>query len=156
MIEIDIPGYRTLALEDIVFDYNGTLAVDGEVIPGVKEALRSLAERLTIHILTADTFGKVKSRLSGLPCKITILPENEQDIGKRNFVQSLGADRTVAVGNGRNDRLMLQASALGIAVILGEGASAQTLAMADVVCTSILEALALLDNPLRLVATLRS
>jgi len=156
MIEIDIPGYRTLTLEDIVFDYNGTLAVDGEVIPGVKEALRSLAERLTIHILTADTFGKVKSRLSGLPCKITILPENEQDIGKRNFVQSLGADRTVAVGNGRNDRLMLQASALGIAVILGEGASAQTLAMADVVCTSILEALALLDNPLRLVATLRS
>ncbi len=156
MIEIDIPGYRTLALKDIVFDYNGTLAVDGEVLPGVKEALRSLAERLTIHVLTADTFGKVKSRLSDLPCKITILPENEQDIGKRNFVQSLGADRTVAVGNGRNDRLMLQASALGIAVILGEGASAQTLAMADVVCTSILEALALLDNPLRLVATLRS
>ena len=156
MIGIDIPGYRTLALEDIVFDYNGTLAVDGEVIPGVKEALRSLAERLTIHILTADTFGKVKSRLSDVPCNITILPENEQDIGKRNFVQSLGVDRTVAVGNGRNDRLMLQASALGIAVILGEGASAQTLAMADVVCTSILEALALLDNPLRLVATLRS
>lgn len=156
MIEIDIPGYRTLTLEDIVFDYNGTLAVDGEVIPGVKEALRSLAERLTIHILTADTFGKVKSQLSDLPCKITILPENEQDIGKRNFVQSLGVGRTVAVGNGRNDRLMLQASALGIAVILGEGASAQTLGMADVVCTSILEALALLDNPLRLVATLRS
>jgi len=156
MIEIDIPGYRTLAIEHIVFDYNGTLAVDGEVIPGVKEALRSLAERLTIHILTADTFGKVKSRLSDLPCEITILPENEQDIGKRNFVQSLGDDRTVAVGNGRNDRLMLQASVLGIAVILGEGASAQTLAMADVVCTSILDALALLDNPLRLVATLRS
>ena len=127
MIEIDIPGYRTLTIEHIVFDYNGTLAVDGEVISGVKEALRSLAERLTIHILTADTFGKVKSRLSDLPCEITILPENEQDIGKRNFVQSLGVDRTVAVGNGRNDRLMLQASALGIAVILGEGASAQTL-----------------------------
>ena len=156
MIEINIPGYRTLKLEHIVFDYNGTLAVDGEVIPGVKELLRSLAERLIVHILTADTFGKVKSRLSDLPCNITILPENEQDIGKRNFVQSLGANRTVAVGNGRNDRLMLQSSVLGIAVILGEGASAQTLAMADVVCTSIIEALALLENPLRLVATLRS
>ena len=156
MIEINIPGYRTLKLEHIVFDYNGTLAVDGEVIPGVKELLRSLAEHLIVHILTADTFGKVKSRLSDLPCNITILPENEQDIGKRNFVQSLGANRTVAVGNGRNDRLMLQSSVLGIAVILGEGASAQTLAMADVVCTSIIEALALLENPLRLVATLRS
>ena len=156
MIEINIPGYRSLKHEHIVFDYNGTLAVDGEVIPGVKELLRSLAERLIVHILTADTFGKVKSRLSDLPCNITILPENEQDIGKRNFVQSLGANRTVAVGNGRNDRLMLQSSVLGIAVILGEGASAQTLAMADVVCTSIIEALALLENPLRLVATLRS
>ena len=156
MIEINIPGYRILKLEHIVFDYNGTLAVDGEVIPGVKEVLRSLAERLTIHIVTADTFGKVKSRLSDLPCKINILPEKEQDIGKRNFVQSLGANRTVAVGNGRNDRLMLQSSVLGIAVVLGEGASAQTLTMADVVCTSIIEALALLDNPLRLVATLRS
>ena len=156
MIEINIPGYRILKLEHIVFDYNGTLAVDGEVIPGVKEVLRSLAGRLTIHIVTADTFGKVKSRLSDLPCKITILPEKEQDIGKRNFVQSLGANRTVAVGNGRNDRLMLQSSVLGIAVVLDEGASAQTLTMADVVCTSIIEALALLNNPLRLVATLRS
>ena len=156
MIEINIPGYRTLKIEHIVFDYNGTLAVDGVVIQGVKELLRSLAERLIVHILTADTFGKVKSRLSDLPCNISILPENEQDIGKRNFVQSLGANRTVAVGNGRNDRLMLQSSVLGIAVILGEGASAQTLAMADVVCTSIIEALALLENPLRLVATLRS
>lgn len=156
MIEIDIPGYRALTLEHIVFDYNGTLAVDGEVIPGVKEALGSLAERLTVHILTADTFGKVQSRLSELPCEITILKEEEQDMGKRRFVQSLGAHRTAAVGNGRNDRLMLQEAALGIAVILKEGASAQTLAMADVVCTNILDALALFDNPLRLVATLRS
>ncbi|RUA03326.1 MAG: ATPase P [Deltaproteobacteria bacterium] len=156
MIKIEIPGFGKLVLAHVVFDYNGTLAVDGEVIAGVKTALRSLADRLTIHILTADTFGKVKSRLSDLPCEISILPPGEQDVGKRDFIQSLGAEKTVAMGNGRNDRLMLQAAALGIAVILGEGASAQTLSMADVVCTDILDALALLENPLRLVATLRS
>ncbi len=156
MIEIEIPGFRILSLEHMVLDYNGTLAVDGEVIKGVKAALRALADRLTIHILTADTFGKVKSSLSDLPCKISILPPGNQDVGKREFIQSLGAEKTVAMGNGRNDRLMLQSAALGIAVILKEGASAQTLSMADVVCTDILDALSLLENPLRLVATLRS
>jgi soluble P-type ATPase len=156
MIEIEIPGFRRLALEHMVLDYNGTLAVDGEVITGVKTALRNLADRLAIHILTADTFGKVKSRLSDLPCEISILPPGEQDVGKREFVQSLGSEKTVAMGNGRNDRLMLETAALGIAVILEEGASAQTLSMADVVCVNIIDALAILENPLRLVATLRS
>jgi len=156
MIEIEIPGFRKLALEHIVLDYNGTLAVDGEVAAGVKTALRALADRLTIHVLTADTFGKVKTRLSDLPLEISILPPGQQDIGKRKFVESLGTEKTVAMGNGRNDRLMLQAAALGIAVILEEGVSAETLAMADVVCKNIIDALALLENPLRLVATLRS
>jgi soluble P-type ATPase len=60
------------------------------------------------------------------------------------------------VGNGRNDRLMLEAAALGLAVILGEGASSATLAAADAVCLSIADALDLLIHPLRLTATLRS
>jgi soluble P-type ATPase len=63
---------------------------------------------------------------------------------------------TLALGNGRNDRLMLQAAALGIALIQREGAAAQTLTSADLVCTSVLDALALLTTPKRLTATLRS
>jgi soluble P-type ATPase len=63
------------------------------------------------------------------------------------------------VGNGRNDQLMLKEAALGIAVILEEGAAAATLNAtlnaADVVCTHIVSALELLTNPLRLMATLR-
>ena len=59
------------------------------------------------------------------------------------------------MGNGRNDQLMLEEAALGIAVILEEGAAAVTLSAADVVCTNIVSALELLDNPLRLIATLR-
>ena len=56
----------------------------------------------------------------------------------------------------RNDRLMLKEAALGIAVILKEGASAESVAAADVVCTDIVAALELLQNPLRLIATLRT
>ena len=43
MVEINIPGYGMLRLEHLVMDYNGTLAVDGRLIDGVKEALNRIA-----------------------------------------------------------------------------------------------------------------
>jgi soluble P-type ATPase len=156
MIEVAISGYRTLQLEHLVLDYNGTLAVDGEPVPGVTDALKALGERLAVHVVTADTFGKVRSRLKGVPCKLSILPIENQDMGKLEYVKALGAERTVCMGNGRNDRLMLKEAALGVAVILEEGVAVETLIAADVACTSILSALELLTNPLRLTATLRS
>ncbi len=155
-MNLSIPGYGELDLKYLVMDYNGTLAIDGNLIAGVREALTILAQHLALHILTADTFGKAKTGLSGIDCTLSILPEKDQPEGKLNYVESLGAEHTVSIGNGRNDRLMLKASALGIAVILEEGASAVTLGAGDVVCTSIVAALNLLLNPLRLTATLRS
>ncbi len=156
MIEVTIPGYKKLQLKHLVLDYNGTLAVDGELLPGVKDALRGLAKELQIHILTADTFGKVRSRVEDVPCELSILPLENQDTGKLDYVKGLGAQHTVCIGNGRNDRLMLKEAALGIAVILEEGAALETLVSADIVCTNILSALELLTHPLRLTATLRS
>jgi soluble P-type ATPase len=72
------------------------------------------------------------------------------------YVRRLGAGRTACIGNGRNDRLMLRAAALGIAVILAEGASAETVRAADIVVGDIGHALDLLLEPTRLLATLRS
>ena len=156
MIEVDVPGYGKIALKYLVLDYNGTLAVDGRIIEGVKERLAALADKLDIHVLTADTFGKAQAKLQGVPCHLSILPPGDQDIGKREFVQGLGSGHTVSVGNGRNDRLMLKEAALGIAVILSEGAAFETVAASDIVFTDILPALEILDHPLRLTATLRS
>jgi len=156
MIEIAIPGYGRLKLKHLVLDYNGTLACDGQLIAGVKEGLQALADKLDIYVLTADTFGKAGSWLEGVPCELTILPEGSQDKGKLEFVTRLGCEETVCIGNGRNDRLMLKESALGIAVVLEEGAAVETLLAADIVFTSIVSALELLANPLRMVATLRS
>jgi soluble P-type ATPase len=51
MIEVTIPGYKTLQFKHLVLDYNGTLAVDGELLPGVKEALKGLSEELQVHIM---------------------------------------------------------------------------------------------------------
>ena len=156
MIEITIPGYKKLFLEHLVLDYNGTIACDGKLIDGVMEILNELSSQVEIHILTADTFGNVKWEISDVPCTLSILPLENQDEGKLKYIKKLGPDSTVCIGNGRNDRLMLKAAALGISVIQEEGAAVEAIIAADVVSPNILDALHLLSHPLRLIATLRS
>lgn len=155
MLKIDIPGHKILRLTHLVLDYNGTLACDGQLLEGVGARLEALASRLQIHVLTADTFGSAHAALSGLPCQIFILSPEKQDEGKLNYVNQLGAAQAVCIGNGRNDKLMLQAAALGIAVLQAEGAATPTLLAADIVAPNILAALDLLTHPKRLAATLR-
>ena len=155
MIEIIIPGYGELRLDHLVCDYNGTLAVGGDLLPGVALELNKLAELLQVHVVTADTFGKARAALHGVKCKVTILPPGGQSAAKQAYVETLGAGQTVTIGNGRNDRLMLQTAALGIAVLLDEGTAVQTIQGADILVPGILPALALLSEPHRLIATLR-
>jgi soluble P-type ATPase len=156
MISLRIPGFADLCLEHLVLDFNGTLAEDGTLLAGVRTVLAALAGDLTIHVVTADTFGRAAEELDGLPVRLTVLPGDDQADAKLSYVQALGTDRVVAVGNGRNDRKMLAAAALGIAVVQREGGASDTLAAADVVVTGVLDALELLRHPTRLVATLRS
>lgn len=153
---IEIPGRETLKLVDLVLDFNGTIAQDGNLIPGIDERLNALQKTLAIHVATADTHGTAQEKLQHLPCLLEILTPDRQDEQKRDLVARLGADTTVAIGNGRNDALMLAKSTLGIAVSQLEGASVIAFSAADIVCTSILDALDLLLNPLRLTATLRN
>ena len=155
MVEIDIPEFGSLALQHLVLDFNGTLACDGCLLPGVKERLHLLTEKLQVHVVTADTFGKARDALLGTHCILSILSPAQQAEAKLAYVRQLGADTSVCIGNGRNDRLMLKEAALGIAVAQEEGAAAVTLLAADVVTTSILAALDLLINPIRLIASLR-
>ena len=157
MIEVSVPGLGVLRIEHLVLDFNGTLATDGQLMSGVKKRLKILAEDLDIHVVTADTFGRAKQELKGLPVELVILPTDiPQDIAKAEYVNRLGAEVTACVGNGRNDCAMLKQSALGIAIMLEEGVAVDALMSGDVVVSDIKNALGLLTHPLRLVATLRS
>jgi P-type E1-E2 ATPase len=155
MIIIHIPGVQELILKNLLLDFNGTLALDGIILPGVKELLAKLAEVLDITIITADTFGTVKEELSGLKCRIVICETRRQREQKLDFLNMLNPATTCAIGNGSNDVLMLEKSALGICIIGHEGCSADALAKARVVCNNICKALELLLNHDRLKATLR-
>ena len=49
---IEIPGYKTLDLDYLVLDYNGTIAVDGLIPPAIKERL------LLLHVFSRQTGRK--------------------------------------------------------------------------------------------------
>lgn len=154
-MHIDIPGYRSLELKNLALDYNGTLAFDGDIIEGVIPRLQTLSRSLTIHVLTADTFGHSRQKLSGLDCAFHLIGKGDQAAAKADYIAGISTEHTVAIGNGRNDCLMLEKSALGIGLIQEEGGAVSALTKADILCTHINHALDLLIFPLRLIATLR-
>jgi len=149
---VPVPGGEDLILEHLVLDVNGTLTDRGEPITVAVSALERLAEHLQLHLLTADTFGTAAALAASLGCEFHKVDSAED---KHRHIRALGAHQCVAVGNGRNDRLMLRAAALGIAVLGPEGLHAEALAAADVLALSIDEALGLLSDPRTLTATLR-
>ncbi len=152
---IEIPNFKTMTITDIVCDYNGTIAKDGIVLPEVKALFEQLRERYTLHVITADTFGSVKAQLEGYGTQIKILSSSDHTQEKADFVRGLGAESCIAVGNGNNDALMLETAAVGIALMGDEGCSKDALLRSDIVCKNISEALFLLIETKRLIATLR-
>lgn len=155
MFELDVPGFGPIRLEHLVSDYTGTLSVDGKLVPGVKDRLNKVSDFLKVHILTADTFGMAREELEGVNCEVHILEGADHDVKKEDYVRKIGAGSVIALGNGANDRKMLKAARVGIAVCLQEGCSIDALTSGNMLVNSALDALDLLLNPKRLKATLR-
>jgi P-type E1-E2 ATPase len=83
-----------------------------------------------------------------------VQPGNEAT-KKAEFVQNLGGEHVVAIGQGANDAEMLKAAALGICVMSREGVAVETLVSADLLVPDIFAALDLLEKPVRIIASLR-
>lgn len=156
MIILDIPGFGRRDLQHLVLDYNGTLALDGRVQPGVSSRLSQLRAHLTVHILTADTFGTVRSTFGHTEYIIHILPAGNERQAKAEYVRQLGAMSCACLGNGRNDTDMLAEAGLSMAVLQPEGVAQSALTAAQVLVPGIEAGLDLLLHPNRLKATLRS
>jgi soluble P-type ATPase len=155
MIELNIPGRGVVKLEHLVCDVNGTLALDGQLLPDIPIRLRNLRDRLAIHLLTADTHGQQTAIDQQLGLQSVRISPGAEGAQKADYILRLGADTVVAIGQGANDAGMLKAAAVGICVLSPEGAAIETLLNADLVVPDIQNAFELLDKPLRIVATLR-
>jgi P-type E1-E2 ATPase len=151
-VHVPVPGGEDLTFEHLVLDVNGTLTDRGEPITQAISALERLRTHLQLHLLTADTFGTAATLAASLGCEVHKIQAAKD---KQRHIEALGAHRCVAIGNGRNDRLMLGAAELGIAVIGPEGLHTEALAAAAIPALSMEDALGLLDDPRTLTATLR-
>jgi P-type E1-E2 ATPase len=155
MIELTIPGRGELRLQHLVMDVNGTLALDGILLEGVARRLSSLRDRLNLHMVTADTHGQQSVIDQLLNLSAVRIQRGNESAQKTEFVNSLGAESVVAIGQGANDAGMLKTAALGICILSTEGTAVDTLLAADLVTPDIQSALDLLDKPLRIIASLR-
>lgn len=155
MIQVEIPGWGSIEIQSVVFDLNGTLATDGKIPADVKAKIKTLAEMTRVYVLTADTQETAESEVKDLKVELVVVEEEDSKTTKSEFLKTLDPEKTVAIGNGSNDQLMLKEAALGIAVVGDEGVSALALKHADVMVRNISDAFNLLLKPKRLVATLR-
>ena len=155
MIRVEIPGLGFFEFEHFVTDFSGTLSEDGILLSGMKEKMNELSEKLKIHVLTSDTFGRSKKELEGVNCILHILEGEGHVVQKEKYVKSLGAGKVVALGNGNNDVLMLKAARIGISVCLKEGCSKEAIEASRILVKSPIDAIDLLIFTKRLIATLR-
>ena len=147
---MEIPGYGDLRFDAVLFDLNGTLGERGRISEEVKGLLKRLADRYTVVVLSADTFGTLEEELKGLPVRVERVSSGEEkaEIAK-------GYAPYVAIGNGNNDVAMLENAELAFCVIGREGASIDALLASDIVVTDVKDAIAMLLDERKLTATLR-
>lgn len=163
-IRIDAGNGGLYELDHAVFDVNGTLSCDGQLVDGVIERMHALRQLVQVHLLTADTYGTQRplidvqlaiAREPKIESTVIGPKDGPEDRFKEAYVTRLGEARVAAIGNGRNDKLMLQKARLGIAVSGPEGAASETVSAATLLARDPLTALDLLLHPLRLRASLR-
>jgi len=154
MISIDIPGWENITIENIVLDLNGTIATDGKISVDVKEKIKTLSQKAKVYILTADIQGTAGDESKDIGIELVKIPGENSKNKKFEFLKTLNLDKTIVIGNGNNDQLILREAALGIAVLGDEGVSGLALKNAEILVKSISDALDLFLKPQRLIATL--
>lgn len=157
MISTNIPGHKIIEVKNVVFDFNGTIAEDGILIPGVEKLIKELVQNdIKVYVLTADTNGSVKKQCVELPVEIEIFDRENASMCKKEIVERIGGENTVSIGNGKNDIEMFKSSILSIAIIGKEGCYSKTFIESDIVVKSIIDAIELILKPNRLRATMRA
>lgn len=155
MIKVDIPGRESLELDNLVLDFNGTIAVDGRILENIKKPLTELSKLINIYVITADTYGVAKEECEKLDLKVITIPTGCAGAHKSELVKKLGQKSTAAIGNGFNDIEMFKEAELSVAVIEGEGTCSKLIINSDIVTRSIEDALNLFLIPNHIKADLR-
>lgn len=155
MIQMNIPGWGNIVLEHLVSDVNGTLVIDGILDETVAKAFTHLKDRLELHLVTGDMHGNLDQIVRALKVKSYCVPNGKEKEAKADYVRSLGRERVIAIGQGNNDAGMLKEAKIGICILSLEGLAVDSFLSANVLANNVLAAFDLLENPDRLIGTLR-
>lgn len=152
-MKINVPGSGLYDLRTLVLDLNGTIALNGKLVPGVKQRIQKIKSLgLDVYIFTGDTRG------TGLKTA-KILGVNLVKAGtaseKLSALKKIKPINCVTIGNGAIDDKFLKYSRLGIAVLQSEGVHVNALMAADILMPSINDALDILINKTTFISTLR-
>lgn len=152
-MKLHIPNADELVLETLILDLNGTIAVRGEIMSGVKDRIERIKNLgLRVVLFSGDTRGNAAAIARELGIELVRAGTGEE---KRAAALTLAPESCVTIGNGLIDVPLFNTVHLSIVVIQAEGAHGKALTAADIVVCSILDALDLLLNPESLIATLR-
>jgi soluble P-type ATPase len=149
-----IPGYGALELKTIILDLNGTLSVGGHIVDGVGPRLARLRDAgFKIVFFTGNTRNDADTIASTLGIEWELAASASQ---KAEAAQKYDPATCVSIGNGLIDLALTETVKLGIVTLQAEGVHTKTLMAADIVVPTIVDALDLLLDADRLIATLRS
>lgn len=156
-MKISIAGFGEFDINYLIFDLNGTLAIDGEIPSLVQEEIKTLKKDFEIVIVSRDIHGNVSELAKSLGVQHRrISGESSASEQKANIVKQIGGQKVISIGNGNSDRGMFAESAISIAVAGPEGASFNCIKEADIVVKDIYDALECIKKPIRIIATLQN
>jgi len=152
-MKIKVPGNGVFDIQTVVLDLNGTVSVNGKVIAGVKQRIKQInALGIKTILFSGDTQGTADKIAKDLEV-IFIKTSSAND--KLKEIKKLNPNKCVAIGNGLIDASFLKVAKLGIVVIQAEGAHTKAILAADIVMSSINDALDLILNEKIFISTLR-
>ncbi|MGQ9508563.1 MAG: HAD family hydrolase [Thermodesulfobacteriota bacterium] len=154
MILIERPGQDSLEMDYLLIDFEGTLSMDRRIHPKAKDRINLLSKRLKIYIFAKGERERVQEVLKRVKAEVIFLNEGEASNQKLGFLRNLGGLRTVVMGNGIDDLLMMKEAGLSIAILGKEGTSGALIQNAHLLFIDIIDALDFLLKPLRQKATL--
>src|SRR6476620_6455238 len=118
-MEIAIPGQDPFEITTLILDLNGTLTIDGILIPGVKERIEKIQreQKLRTVLFTGDTLGTGGAIAKELDIEVRKTPTA---LDKRSEAWKLGAKESATIGNGNIDLELFKVTRFRIMVLQDE------------------------------------
>ncbi len=152
-MKISIPETEEMELNTLILDLNGTLTEGGVLVDGVNQKIKLIKEKgLKVILFSGDTRGVAQKIADELGTELTLTKNGKE---KQAEALKLNPSTCVTIGNGLIDSLLFKEVKLAIGVIQKEGIHTACLKEADIITTSVIDALDLLLDEKSLIATLR-